>query len=420
MRFVIVPLGSAGDVNPLVWLGSLLAKRGHEVRVVIQAGMVDYARRAGLEAIPVGSAEQQDLVARDPDIWHPRRGFHVLGRHFAGWARETIPGIRSVLVPGRTVLVGAGIAFGARMVAEADRVPLVTAQLQPCVFMSPCDAPVLAAGMERLRSAPLWFRKLIYRISWFETDRLLRKPINGVRAELGLQNPARGILNGWGLSPDLVLGLFPDWFGPRQPDWPAQTVLTRFPLYDEAGARATPPELEDFLSTGPPPILLTPGSANLHAREFFQEGLAACQSLGRRAMLITPHKEHLPSRLPTGAAQFDFVHFSAVFPRCATVVHHGGVGTSAQGMAAGVPQLAMPMAHDQPDNSSRLRRLGVGDYLYPRQFRAARVAERLKHLLQSAAVAQSCREVRRLMENQVSPGHVAELMESFACRQLGA
>src|SRR5437899_12515569 len=105
IRFIFVPLGSAGDVNPLVWLAGLAAARGYDVRRVVQEFMIEHARRAGFKAIATGSKEQQELVARDPDIWHPARGFRVLARHFAGWAKEAIPAIRAEVVSGRTVLV---------------------------------------------------------------------------------------------------------------------------------------------------------------------------------------------------------------------------------------------------------------------------------------------------------------------------
>jgi rhamnosyltransferase subunit B len=327
-----------------------------------------------------------------------------------------LPAMRSELAPGRTVLVGPAIAFAARIVAESQRVPLVTAQLQPSIFMSPHDAPVLMRGMERFKEHPLWLRRMAYKLGYLETDRRLRKPVNRLRAREGLTAPARGILDRWALSPDCILALFPDWFGPPQPDWPPQTVQTRFPMHDEAETRPVPAGLTAFLGAGPPPVLFTPGSANMHAREFFAAGLEASRRLGRRSLLLTPFADQVPLPLPKEAVRFDFVSFSQVFPRCAAVVHHGGIGTCAQGMAAGVPQLLMVMAHDQPDNGWRLRRLGVGDYLYTSQFKPQTVAERLKSLLESSTVAGACREIQGRMASQMAPEKAAQLLETFGER----
>lgn len=413
-RFIFVPLGSAGDVNPLVWLARLMTARGHESVLVVQAGMVDYPSRAGLQSVAVGDVGAQESLVRNPDLWDPQKAFRLLAKHFPVWAREMVPAIRSVVAPNRTVIVGASIAFGARMVAEADGVPHVTTHLQPAIFMSSHDSPVLMAGMERLKSKPLWMRRLMFKLGYWETDRLLRRPTNRVRAELGLRQPAKHILSDWAHSPDLILGLFPDWFGPHQPDWPAQAVTTRFPLYDEAPDRPLPPGLESFLREGDPPVLLTPGSANMHARKFFMTATDACWQIGKRSLLITPFKEHLPPALPTGAAHFEFAPFSQVFPRCVAVVHHGGIGTCSQGLAAGVPQLLKAMAHDQPDNGWRLRQLGVGDYLYPKQFQPAEVARRLKILIESSVVTDSCRVMSLRVRQQMPAEKVAEILEGFA------
>ncbi len=418
-KFVFVPLGSAGDVNPFIWLARLMMERGYEVSIVIQASMASHAERAGIPFLPAGTVEQQEAVAHNPDIWHPRRAFGLLARHFPIWGREMVPAIRQAVEPGRTVLVGGGIAFGARLVAEADAVPLATVQLQPAIFMSVHDSPVLMAGMERLKRWPLWLRRLVFRLSHLETERHLRRKVNRVRAELGLRQPTRNILSEWALSQDLVVALFPDWFGPPQPDWPKQVVTTRFPLYDEAELRSMGPALETYLGAGAPPVVLTPGSANVHARKFFTAGVEACWQTKKRALLITPFREHLPVSLPAGAAHFDFAPFSRLFPRCAAVVHHGGIGTCAQGLAAGVPQLIMAMAHDQPDNGWRLRNLGVGDYLYPKAFQPATVARRLNYLAGTPAVADACHRASERIRSQMPPQHVAKLLEDFARSRLG-
>ena len=413
-RFIFVPLGSAGDVNPLVWLARLMAGRGHESVMVIQSGMSELATRAGLQTVPVGDVAAQENLVRNPDLWHPQKAFRLLAKHFPVWAREMIPAIRSLVVPNRTVIVGASISFGARMVAEADGVPHVTTHLQPCIFMSAHDSPVLMAGMERLKRKPLWLRRIMFRVGYWETDRQLRRATNRARADLGLRQPVKHILKDWAPSPDLILGLFPDWFGPRQPDWPPQAVSTRFPLYDEAADRPLPRGLDTFLQAGAPPVLLTPGSTNMHARKFFMTATDACWQIGKRALLITPFKEHLPPALPTGSAHFDYVPFSQIFPRCAAVVHHGGIGTCSQALAAAVPQLIKAMAHDQPDNGWRLRQLGVGDYLYPKHFQPAEVARRLKILIESPVVADSCQEMKRRVAEQMPAESVAEILERFA------
>ncbi|MFN8516393.1 MAG: glycosyltransferase [Chloroflexia bacterium] len=88
-----------------------------------------------------------------------------------------------------------------------------------------------------------------------------------------------------------------------------------------------------------------------------------------------------------------YVPLNDILPRAAALIHHGGIGTTAQGLAAGIPQLVMPMSHDQPDNALRLRQLGVGAALPPAKFTGPRVAAVLDQLLRSETTLARCRDL---------------------------
>ena len=113
-------------------------------------------------------------------------------------------------------------------------------------------------------------------------------------------------------------------------------------------------------AAGEPPIVFTPGSAMYHGQDFFRASVEACKQLNRRGILLTRHAEQIPADLPATIRHFSYAPFSLLLPRAAALVHHGGIGTSAQAMAAGCRQLITPFAHDQFDNADRLRRLGEG------------------------------------------------------------
>jgi rhamnosyltransferase subunit B len=410
-KFVLVPAGSSGDIHPFVWLGKGLASLGHDVVVVVHRPFDRTMEGAGLRTLAYGTDEDFDQIIRHPDLWHPRRGFDLIARIAPRLYPEIVPRVQSELVPGWTLIVGAGIAFGARIAAEAFRIPLVTVQLQPVVFMSAIDPPVMGAGFEWLRRAPRWLRRALYRVADLHSDRLVAPGINAYREHVGLRQPVRKIMRNYWNSPLQVLALFPDWYAAKQADWPAQTVVTRFPLYDESDQVAVPPDLERFLTDGPSPVLFTPGSANIQARRFFEAGLEACRRLGLRALLVTPYAEQLPSALPPQVRHFPYVPFGQIFRRCAAIVHHGGIGTVAQGLAAGVPQLVMAMSHDQPDNGYRLTRLGVGASLYPKAFTPDRVAAALAQLIRSPEVARACRACRTRVEGQMPAEAVFRILE---------
>jgi rhamnosyltransferase subunit B len=107
--------------------------------------------------------------------------------------------------------------------------------------------------------------------------------------------------------------------------------------------------------------------------------------------LLTRYAEQVPRPLPPAVHHEPYVPFSQVLPRCGALVHHGGIGTCAQGLAAAIPQLVMPLAFDQPDNAARLEQLGVGGWVVPSRFTPDRVAGALDILLQREQVHARCR-----------------------------
>jgi rhamnosyltransferase subunit B len=163
----------------------------------------------------------------------------------------------------------------------------------------------------------------------------------------------------WVHSPDRVICAWPDWFAPPQADWPTGAVTSGFVRWPAPQGSGMGSELSAFLDAGPAPVAFTPGSAMAHGREFFDRALKACAVLGLRAVLVSPFADQLPSPLPAWALAVPYVPFDLLAPRLRALVHHGGIGTCVQGLAAGIPQGVLPFAHDQFDNASRLVRAGV-------------------------------------------------------------
>ena len=410
MKILLVPVGSAGDVHPFVAIGAVLRQRGHVVTVITSPVFEKLIRRVGLQFVPLGTVEEFDAVTQDPNLWDERRGFEVVART----VRTATPHIYHVIseryVAGKTTVVAAGLAFGARIAQERLGVPLVTMQLQPAAFHSVYVSPVLHPWLSQIDWLPRLPKRVVFRFVHLLADRIVGPETNRFRATLGLP-PAHYFVSEWWNSPQRVIGLFPEWFGPPQPDWPPQTVLTGFPLYDESDDEELSSEVARFLDEGDPPIVFTPGSAMRHGGQFFAASLEACQLLGRRGMLLTRHADQLPTQLPNEVRHFDYVPFSQLLPRCAALVHHGGVGTLAQGLAAGLPQLATPIAHDQPDNAVRLQRLGVGRTLKPAAYRGPAVARELEPLLSSLEVAVSCRAVAEKLRGSDAVERTCDLIE---------
>jgi UDP:flavonoid glycosyltransferase YjiC (YdhE family) len=413
MHYLLTPVGSAGDVHPYLGIGRELRRRGHEATLLASEPFQAAAERAGIGFVGIGSREQFDLITRHPDLWHPQRGMRLVLRTIAETLRPIHEALDSLYEPGRAFLVGHPLALATRTFEDVTGAPAATVHIAPGIFRSEYVPPVMIPGRE-LTHAPRWLKRGL----WWLTDRAfldrwITPDLNAWRRELGLP-PVRRVFQDWIHSPKGAIGIFPDWFAPPQPDWPPQVRLTGFLLFDDPDEGPIDPQLEAFLDAGDPPIVFTPGSANRQAPRFFKAGVGAARSLGRRALLLTAYPEQLPGDLPETVMHVSYAPFSQVLPRCAAIAHHGGIGTCAQGLAAGIPQLTMPMGFDQPDNAARLQRLGVGRWLTPPRFTSQRVAATLGELLESTEVTEACRDYRSAIEASDAIADTCRILEDLA------
>jgi len=412
-HFVLVPVGSHGDVHPFVAIGKGLRERGQRVTMITSEPFRDVATRNGLEFVSTLTTDEYNAMMNNPDLWHPSKGFNViLNRDLL---RKYIPlifnAIRERYEPGQTVAVGSAIAFGARIANEALCIPFATVHLQPMGCCSVSDPPVAANGTNLT-----WLPGPLIRLAYWGaekwiTDPLMTPAINEFRSTLQMP-PVRRVLTKWSPSPQRVIGLFPDWFG-AIPDGGPAFRHAGFVLFDDANGRQTPKELSSFIAEGPPPVIFSFGSAMRHGRPYFEAAVEACRILKVRGVLLGARGEQIPDKLPPNVRQADYAPFSDVFRRAACVVHHGGLGTSAQALKAGVPQLVMPIAYDQADNAVRMRRHGVASLLYPKRFTGKAVANRLKLLMDDDGIKQAARKVSERFRGMDGTSTACTLLEEL-------
>ena len=413
-HFTITALGSYGDVHPMVGLGAALAARGHRVQIITNPYFEEVVRGAGLEMLPIGTREDYIRLSQHPDLWHPIRGPRlVLSQGSAGLLRPLYELLTSQFVPGETVFCAHAMDLASRVAGEKFGAPVASIDFAPAMLWTLHDTPRLKGALLG-PGVPKWLKHFQIRAGdVLFAQPLLGRELNRVRRELGLA-PARRLFSQWLHATDLILGLFPEWFGPLQPDWPPNTRTVGFPLWDSHEDVRLSDEVNAFLAAGSPPIAFSPGSANREAQQFFEAAVEACERLGRRGILLTKYADQVPARLPDSVRHFGFVPLSKLLPHTAALVHHGGIGNCAQGLAAGVPHLVRPMSYDQFDNSRRLVGLGVAKEISMRHFRGAAVAAALDSLLQSPAVAARCRELSARCDGPAALAAACDALEHLA------
>lgn len=367
-RFVCSTFGSAGDVFPILGLALALRERGHDILFATNDHFRVLVESHGLPFEPLGTEADFQACISNPDLWHPQRAFgHVFRCMQPIVKRQYAIHEECAARGGDVVAISNCLGFGALLAREKLRIPLVTLHVQPAVIWSRYEPPTLPGVI-----GPRWLKSLMYGLGEkFVIDRTVCPFLNEWRRELGLP-PVKRITRWWN-SPDGIVCLFPDWFAAPQPDWPPNLFQTDFPLWNADSSDGLPPEVEAFLRSGDAPIVFTPGSANVHGHEFFTAAVEACRTLKRRGILLTGYVDQLPANLPESIAHFHYVPLDVLLPRCAAFIHHGGIGSTSQALLAGIPQVLMPLAHDQFDNGARVEKLGVGASIPAPKFNATRL-----------------------------------------------
>ncbi len=373
MRVLIITFGTLGDLLPFVPIAAALRARGHEVKFGANSELEPHVRNRGFDFTSVFASERVQRPTEDAQLWDLNRTW-ILGweRYLAPAMRPTYEFIRAEAEHRSCVVLAHWAAFGARLAQEKLGVPLCTVYLSP-EALNPCDASRTLA--------PQWRN--------FSEDEVFGPLLNAYRSELELP-PIRDICSRWVHSPQQGLALFPEWFCARQPYWPAQIEITNFVLFDEPLTHINVPQTEAFLGAGTPPVVFTAGSFMSRAREFFRQSLASCEAIGARALLLTRHPTQLPDRLPRWALHLDYAPLHSILRHASALVHHGGIGTCAQAIRAGVPQLVTPIVVDQFDNAQRIEALGLGESVPMKDYSAVAATERLARLLNDGTVRQAC------------------------------
>jgi len=397
--------GSRGDVNPMVGIGHELTQRGFDVVISLAETYAELAQAKGLQTEALISQSEFDELLEDPNVWRPMTGAKAVLCNAAGkFIEPHLAVIQKHLRPGRTVLVAHPLDFASRIFRDHDpTTPLVSVQLSPAIVRSAENPPRLSPWWLEPRRPP-WLVSLAYTMAdYLIADRFLAPSVNKVRSRLGLKSVSR-ILDRWWLSPDMVLGLYPSWFGNTRPPCSGIWRTCGFPMEksneDLANYRASFSSATDFRRS----IFFTPGTAHRHARDFFLNAIEASRMLGRTCILATSQKGQLPDTLPEHATAVGYVNLDATLRKCAAIVHHGGIGTTAAAFSTGCPQLVCPMAFDQYHNAECVYRLEAGKVLKNKPWKHSPanvkgVASSLSELLNNAQTQMQCDHFAKLNQD---------------------
>jgi vancomycin aglycone glucosyltransferase len=338
MKFVLAGYGSRGDVEPCAAVGRELLRRGHEVRMAVPPNMLGFVESAGLAAVAYGPDTREQINAAMDFIGFVQNPIsalpQVIERVTQTWAEKSAT-LTSLAKGADLLLANMNEQQLAANVAEYHGIPLAALHVFP--------ARIMPSG-------------------WLYSG-ITKEAEDAQRRALGLPEATgpstRQMVDGGSLEiqvyDELCLpGPAAEWVEPdgRRPFVGVLTLELPTDADDEVSS---------WIAAGTPPIYFGFGSTPIASpADTVAMISAACVQLGERALICSGANDF--SRVP----HFDHVkvvgtlNYAAAFPACRAVVHHGGAGTTAAGMRAGIPTLILWLWLDQPMWAAAIERLKVG------------------------------------------------------------
>ncbi len=416
-KIVLVPQGSLGDLHPILALGLALRDRGAEVLICSHPYYRAKVEKAGLRFKPIGPDRQQferDLGIPPDEIIRRMSRDHafllngIIAPYLEAWIAELLPVVREA-----DLVVGNPLTYAAHIAAKLCGKPYVTGALMPAVLMSAYDPPKSPEGPFFTEPKTAWqreFNRTIFRLARLKIRGGLT-PIRKIYKQYKMQ-PQEDL--GGVVSDDMTLALFSPLLADPQPDHPPNTHIAGFPFYDsEDGSEARlSAEVETFLSKNKPPIVYSLGSmAILNGEGFYRESIRASKMLGEPCIVLVGdespllHEDFGPDVLVT-----PYAPHSLLYPNCRAIVHHGGIGSTAQALRAGRPALITPVFADQFDNAHRVSKLGAARALNFDDFTAETAVEALSWLINNKDAEKKAAEFKPIVEAETGADRGAQIL----------
>ncbi|HEX2568831.1 MAG TPA: glycosyltransferase [Polyangia bacterium] len=381
MRIAVTTWGSEGDVRPFIALTRRLRQAGQDAWLAAPRMHIERAAQAGVPLRTIGRdlriEDLRDVMTR---VMRERNPLRQAGMIFGAIVDEMLAALPDVLAATRDaeLIVHHQIDVTGFAAAEIHKVPRVSCHLFHGGLRSSAATPDgRNFGSLGNRLVTRFFRFLMGHFADGHFNRVLVAAGLPPRPRLWVSICESPLLNLLAVSPSLV---------PTDPLWPEQRVTQTGYWFLDVSDFAPPPDLADFVTQGPAPVAVTFGSmTGPDARLQTEAIVGALTRLGRRAVLQAGWNQLGETDLPSHILRVDYVPHDWLFPRAACVVHHGGAGTTAAVVRAGVPHVIVHHLGDQPAWAKLLELRGLAAKPLPHQkLKATSLAERIAAVVDDA------------------------------------
>lgn len=416
MRILLSALGSSGDINPFLAIALALRDRSHQPILLLDPHHAARAAALGIEARTFTGGIDPDAARNHPDYLHPTRGTGVFLRDILMPCLEPLhTAAREILAHEKPdIAIVHHVCFSIPWACEQAGVAWGMAATAPASWMSFANPNRYPMMPDRDAYRP-WLLRPGNALGRWITAMMVDPAVNRLRRKLGL--PAqRHIMLEQMLSGTINLGLWsPNFRSPAADDHP-RSRITGWPILPTDPA-ATPTDeqqrLDAFLADAPPPILITFGSsigrADACAMQLIEQTLPL---LRERVLLVAPtDAARRLSKDSASVCAVSYAPYASIIPRCSLILHHAGMGTTAQTLRSGIPSVLLPHAHDQFDNARRTRMLGCARTIDAHRATPDRLAEILADTLADEAMRARCRELAEQFSREDGAAATVDALE---------
>lgn len=392
MRIAIIALGSQGDVQPYIALGKGLKAAGYDVRLLTHENFEGLVMSHGLAFCPmqgnvqelIETPEMRELAEKGNFITLTLRTAKESKQVAIGWAQAGLEACRGMDL----LIAGVGGLYLALAIAEKLEIPLLQAFVFPFTPTKTFPGILFPQSIDRFGgTVNCLSHQALRQIIWQGSragDTAVRQQVLNLPTSSFFgphQSPyLHRLPTLYGFSPSVVA---------KPSDW-RNTHVTGYWFLDAPSDWTPPTDLENFLQAGSPPVYIGFGSmGNRNPEETADLVLQALEQTGQRAILSAGWSGMRTENLPGNAFLVNSVPHAWLFPRVAAVIHHGGAGTTAAGLQAGVPTVIIPFFGDQGFWGQRVAVLGVGTAPIPRK---QLTVERLAEAIQTAVGDRTMRQ----------------------------
>ena len=390
MDYVLYSLGTTGDVLPFLSLARELQSRGHQAMFLGNEKFAALSRHFRVDFHAVSTHESYRRTYENPLTWSALHAQNHYSQFHLPALKPTFEWFKHYIHNGkRPFVILQDPLSGAAMACKEFNLPFCRVFLAPSSLHSALNP---SFPLRQQVPAEKWSEiipQLREKSQQDTFNRLVVPFINPARSEQGLPPWKLKDIPSSSDTP-FLLSLFPEWLKQAPADWPENLKQTGF-LLNDVLPQETDTAITDFIRTHGAPVTFSFGTGIPVTQRLIEKVKRICDQLPAAGILVS---SGLRRQLVSGGIKplliVPSAKFSEVFPQSRLTVHHGGIGTCAQALAAGIPQLISPYSFDQPDNAFLMWQLGVGNAIQFPSVSVEDIVASISQLTQSQETKQHC------------------------------